>query len=335
MSKKASPTLIGVFTLAGLILGALSLVIVGVGNYFQRTDKVLLFFEKSVYGLQEGSDVRFGGVRIGRVSSISVIIDTAGDRKIIPVVVDLAEKQLRNVTRAGGGIIDFSSAEGVATAVREGLRAGMKQQSLVTGQLYVEFDVVPESQGFVYRAQTESYPVIPTIPTEIDELIAGISDGLKKINDLELEGLMTEMRNVLVSAKEQLDQLDFRTLNGNVIGITSDVKAITGDEKLRRAVENLDATLAEMRELAMKVNEGVDPVIRNLEQVAGNANASLVKVEQAVAELRESADPRAPMLLNLQEVLRHTERASRGLEELTSDLKRNPDSLLRGKSPRQ
>lgn len=336
MSHKASPTVIGLFTLVGLVFGAGALVIVGAGKYFESTNKVTLFFDKSVYGLQEGSDVRFGGVRIGRVSSISVIVDTAGNRKVIPVIVELAERQLQNVTRAGGGIIDFSSAEGVQAAVKEGLRAGMKQQSLVTGQLYIEFDVVPGTTGFVYEPITSPpYPVVPTIPTEIDELIAGISDGLKKINALELEGVMTEIKNVLTSAKEQLDRLDFESLNENVIQITEDVQAITGDEKLKRAVANLDSTLAEMKELTTKVNEGVDPVLNDLSKVVENVNTSLVKIESAVEDIKESGDPRAPLLLSIQNAVRNLERTSRGIEELTSDLKRNPDSLLRGKSEKK
>ncbi|MCB1097039.1 MAG: MCE family protein [Verrucomicrobiae bacterium] len=333
MSHKASPAIIGLFTLVGLLFGAASLVIVGAGKYFESTDKVMLFFDKSAYGLQVGSDVRFGGVRIGRVSSINVIVDTAGNRKIIPVVVELAKRQLENVTRAGGGVIDFSSAEGVHMAVAEGLRAGMKQQSLVTGQLYIEFDVVPDTPGFVYEDKTSPpYPVIPTIPTEIDELIAGISDGLKKINSLNLESVMTEMKNVLVSAKEQIDQLDFKSLNDNVIRITEDVQSITGDEKLKSAVANLDSTLAEMKAVTSKVNDGIDPVMDDLAKVVESANTSLVKIEEAVEEIKKSGDPRAPLLLNLQEVLRHLERTSRGIEELTSDLKRNPDSLIRGKT---
>src|SRR5690606_9807762 len=110
---------------------------------FETTYPVLLYFDKSANGLQVGSDVRFGGVRIGTVRSISVLMDPEGYRKIIPVVVELGEKDLRLISSSAGGGIDFSTHSGVEKAVSEGLRAGMKQQSLLTGQLYIEFDVVP------------------------------------------------------------------------------------------------------------------------------------------------------------------------------------------------
>jgi len=336
MSKKANPALIGLFTLAALILTAAALVVLGAGKYFQKTHNVLLYFEKSVNGLQVGSDVRFGGVRIGRVASIRVIIDTAGNRKIIPVVVELAENQLGVVTRAGGGVLDLSSEKGVREAVREGLRAGMKQQSLVTGQLYIEFDIVKDIPGFVYQtSETPLHPVIPTIPTEMDELIAGISDGLKKINALDIEGVMEEIRKLLASANERIEEIDLKQINENLVGITGDIRTITGDEKLKAAIDNLDGTLAELRELTAKANQGISPMLEDFTKMAENLNKSLVRIETLATELRNTGDPRSPMMLNLQNVIQETERASRSLQELTGDLKRNPNSLLRGRDKKE
>ncbi len=336
MSKKANPVVIGLFTLAALVLAGASLVVLGAGKYFERSHKVLLFFEKSVNGLQVGSDVRFGGVRIGSVDSISVIIDTGNNRKIIPVVVKLAEKDLVLVTQAGGGSIDFATDQGVRDAVGEGLRAGMKQQSLVTGQLYIEFDIVKGTPGFIYQPEEEPpYPIVPTIPTEMDELIAGISDGLKKINALDLEGLMAEIRNVLTNANKRLEEIDLKAMNKNLVGITEDIRTITGDEKLKNAIANLDATLIELKNLTKKANEGIDPALAEIEKLAENANTTLKRIEETAAKLTADGDPRSPMMLNLQNVLQETERASRSLQELTNDLKRNPNSLLRGRDSKE
>ena len=101
MTKKSSATVVGLFTLAGILVAGVALVILGMGKHFEETHKLMLHFEKSVYGLQVGSDVRFGGVRIGRVSSISVIVDSAENRKVIPVIVELADKQLSKISGAG------------------------------------------------------------------------------------------------------------------------------------------------------------------------------------------------------------------------------------------
>jgi paraquat-inducible protein B len=333
MSKKASPALIGGFTLVGLLIIGLAIMLFGAGKYFEKTYSVLLFFDKSANGLQVGSDVRFGGVRIGTVRSINVLIDVAENRKIIPVVVDLGEKELRLVSREGEGGIDFSTHEGVEKAVKEGLRAGMKQQSLLTGQLYIEFDIVPNSPGFVYETRRKpKIPVVPTIPTEMDELIAGISDGLKKINALDVEGVVKELRDVLVSANAQIRELNFKQINDNVVGITEDIRVITSNDKLVSAVENLDKALVQIDQLAAKANAGIDPLVADLNAVIVSANAGIAKIDAAAQELSNLSNPRAPVLLRLQNVLQETERASRAIKELSNDLKQNPNSLISGKA---
>lgn len=337
MSKKANSTMIGLFTLIGISITVVALILLGAGKFFEKTHKVLLYFDKSVYGLQEGSDVRFGGVRIGRVDSISVVIDTRDSKKIIPVVVELTEKGLTSI--GGGGVFDFSTEEGVKKAVKQGLRGGMKQQSLVTGQLYIEFDIKPDTEGFVYDGGgVHEHPVVPTVGTEIDELISGITDGLKKINDLDLASLLEEMKVVLKAAGTKLDGLDLEEINDNVTGITRDVKEFTGelkeitaDGRLARTMENLDAALKEVKDLGGKMNENVDPVLEDMRKVAESARESLEKINETVGELSKVTDARSPMLLGLRDLLRDAEVATKELRDLSNDLKRNPESLLRGK----
>ena len=331
MSKKASPTVIGIFTLLGLILAGVAAVLFGAGKYFESTYPILLHFDQSAYGLQVGSSVRFGGVRIGSVRSISVLVDPEENRKVIPVIVDLREKDLRLISSETGGGIDLTTREGVEKAVASGLHAGMKQESLVTGQLYIEFDIQPDAVTFVYTPnRTPEYPVVPTIGTQIDELVAGIADGLAKFNALDIDGVMKELRDVLVGAKAQIANLDMKAINDNLVEITGDVRTITGDDKLTRAVENLDAALVQINELAAKANEGIEPLLADLQGVIARTDASLVRIEETARELSQLSNPRAPVVLQMQDVLRETQRASEALKELSNDLKRNPSSLLRG-----
>lgn len=333
MSKKASPTVIGAFTLIGLILGGAALVLFGAGSFFRKTHNVLMYFDKSANGLQVGSDARFGGVRIGRVKSINVLVDQKQNRKIIPVVVELGENELQLIGSEEGGGIDFTTREGVKKAVAQGLRAGMKQQSLVTGQLYIEFDIVPGEDGFVYHPRTEPpFPVIPTIGTEMDELISGIADGLKKFNALDLDGVMRDLRTVLESARDQIAALNMKEINDNIVAITKDVQNITGDDKLKSAVANLDAALKQIDELSTKANIGIDPLLADLKSVIARTDAGIVKIDQAAEEISHLSNPRAPVMLRLQNVLQETERASRALKELSNDLKREPNALISGKA---
>jgi paraquat-inducible protein B len=333
MSLKPNPTIIGAFTLIGLLLAGTAVVLFGAGRLFKKTHSVLLYFDKSVYGLQVGSDVRFGGVRIGSVRSISVLVDTANDRKIIPVVIELGERELGQIGVEKQGGIDFSTHEGVRKAVEKGLRAGMKQQSLVTGQLYIEFDIDPSTPGFVYHSrQTPDYPVVPTIGTEMDEMISGIADGIRKFNALDLESVINELNSLLANADRQVRALDTEEINANVIAITEDIRKLTADEKLPAAIASLNRTLAEIEQIAGKANQGIDPLLADLAAVIESTEAGLARIEQAAREISSLSNPRGPILLRMQNVLQETERASRALKELSNDLKRDPKAILTGKA---
>lgn len=332
MSKKANPTIIGAFTLLGLILAGFAIVAFGAGKYFERTHDILIFFEKSANGLQVGSDVRFGGVRIGSVKSISVLVDSDNNRKIIPVVVELTEKAIRSIGTTSGTSIDFSDRGMVDDAVKRGLRAGMKQQSLLTGQLYIEFDMLPDSEGFTYHPKRPvDMPIVPSVGTEMDELIAGIADGLKKFNALDLDGIIKDLRDTIVVAKQQVAALNMQEISDNVVDITKDIQAITGNEKLPKAIDSLEQSLREINQLSAKINAGVDPVLADFTAVMKRADASLEKINQAAGELNQVTNPRAPVLMRFQNVLEETERASRAIKELANDLKRNPNALISGK----
>jgi paraquat-inducible protein B len=166
----------------------------------------------------------------------------------------------------------------------------------------------------------------------MDELIAGISDGLKKINALDIDGVMKELRDVLVSANEQIRELNFKQINDNVVGITEDIRVITSNDKLVSAVENLDKALIQIDQLAAKANTGIDPLMADLNAVILSANAGIEKIDAAAQEISHLSNPRSPVLLRLQNVLQETERASRAIKELSNDLKQNPKSLISGKA---
>lgn len=332
MSQKASPTVIGVFTLIALLIAATALVLLGAGKFFEKTSSIILYFEKSAYGLLVGSEARFGGVRIGRVTSIQVIIDQKENRKIIPVIVELSHKELQAAGLTAEGRIDLVTKEGVKRAVADGLCARMKQQSLVTGQLYIEFDLIPDATLFAYKPEvTSGYPNVPTVGTELDDLIKGISDSLKKFDSMDLTGVVQDVRDVLVATKTQIAALDLKQINDNIVGITEDVRMLTGNTKLAKAIDSLDAALLSAKDMADKANQGIDPLLKDIEKLMAQATAGLAKVEAAAADVANVSNPRAPVLMRLQNVLEEAERASRAIKELANDLKQNPNALIMGK----
>ncbi len=332
MSHKASPTLIGIFTLVGLLLGGAALLLFGAGKFFEKSSNIQLYFDQSANGLLVGSEVRFGGVLIGHVTSMKVLVDTKRNRKIIPVVVQLSTKDLADISSTSGEGIDLATEDGVRKAVAQGLCARMKQQSLLTGKLYIEFDIAPAAEFYTYQPDVKPpYPIVPTMGTEMDELIAGVADGLKKFNSLDLGSAMKELHDVLDSTKAQIAALNVKEINDNLVGITTDVRALVGNKKLSKAIDSLDEALTGIDELTIKANKGFEPLLKDLEKVLQQANAGLAKIDEATNDIARVTNPRAPVLMRLQNALEEAERAAQSVKELANDMKQNPNSIILGK----
>ncbi len=120
-------------------------------------------------------------------------------------------------------------------------------------------------------------------------------------------------------------------MNENLTVITRDVRSITSDEKIKTSLANLDEALKEIKELSAKANENMDPLLADIREVTEKTRESLVKIEAATEDISKISDPRSPLLLDFQNLLHEAENTSRTLRELSSDLKRNPGSLLRNK----
>ena len=64
------------------------------------------------------------------------------------------------------------------------------------------------------------------------------------------------------------------------------------------------------------------------------ANAGLAKIEEATEDISRVTNPRAPVLMRLQNVMEEVESATLAIKELANDLKRNPNAIIVGKAPK-
>ena len=76
MDRQASKMLIGSFVVGAVVLAVAGVLMFGGGRFMKKTQTLVLFFQGSVKGLNEGASVLFRGVKIGSVKSISLEADT-------------------------------------------------------------------------------------------------------------------------------------------------------------------------------------------------------------------------------------------------------------------
>jgi paraquat-inducible protein B len=215
----------------------------------QFTEKMpyLVSFDGSVRGLSPGAPVEFRGIKIGRVTDISLMADPGTKSVRIPVTIEIEPQRVG----VEGDISDLEPYEGMAALIDRGLRAQLKQGNLLTGELFVSLDFHPDAPKAKLDMDAE-HPVIPSIPTDIEVLTASVTGILDKLAALPLEGLVADLR-----------------------ATTQSINALASSPGTERTVSALSDTAVGLQALVAKIDEQVGPLL-------GQARSTLAAAEGLV-----------------------------------------------------
>ena len=71
MASRASKFLIGLFVITGTMIAVIIIIWVGAADFFMSGNTYVTYFDESVQGLQADSAVKYRGVEVGKVKSIT------------------------------------------------------------------------------------------------------------------------------------------------------------------------------------------------------------------------------------------------------------------------
>ncbi|MGN0929543.1 MAG: MlaD family protein [Alphaproteobacteria bacterium] len=214
MKKTPNKKRIGIFVIIGilLLLGLAGQSVIK--NAFQKKEDVwVMYFEESIKGLNIGSPIVFKGVEIGKVSSIELFVNPEDLSVKIPVYAEIFPNQ--HIKRA---ITSLEKREALQTLIEKGLRARLITQSLLTGSLMIELEILPNTQ-IEYRGPKESNMIeIPTTLSSLGEIQKGlqglrIREAIKKFDNL-----LTKINNMMDNNSGRIDDM-FINLNKTLISI--------------------------------------------------------------------------------------------------------------------
>jgi paraquat-inducible protein B len=243
---------------------------------------------------------------------VSAVIDQERDTVDIPVVIELVEGRVQ-VRGHRDGYLQMIQHE-----IRRGLRARLKSQSLITGQLYVDLDYYPDKPAR-FEAQGPGLPEIPTIPSELAELRSTLESVVQRIQKLPLEELVAK----IVSATDGVDRL-------------------VNKPEIDQAIDELDATLAEVRRTASTLREEVGPITESTRATLDGArgaierlDASLEALDATITDARTLVKPGSPVQYQLLSSLAELEQAARAVRTLAEGLSAQPDAIIFGKGAKE
>jgi paraquat-inducible protein B len=335
MSRQANPTLIGAFVVGALTLAVVATLLLAGGSWFTEKRQHVMYFEGAAQGLQVGAPVMFLGVKVGTVKQIQLGLDNHNGKEqrfVVPVTIEVLPHVVR--TR-GGEAMDLRDRDTVRRLVDRGLRARLRMQSLLTGQLYVDLDFHPDKPP-QFVALDEGVSEIPTIRTTAQELssklegfpmekfladVASISDAIRTV--VTAEGTQ-ELPKRLQATLRHLESLAHR-LDAQSGPILKDVRYDLAE--MRKAMEAAQSALARLEAAA----DRIVTLASDGSETARHMTQASDELSRAAAAVRGLADQDAPTVANVNAALKEIARAAEALRKLAELLEAQPDAIYRGK----
>jgi len=321
MSAPANRWKLGLFVLTGGALCLTALAWLGAAGMQRQKRIAWAYFDEALTGLEEGSPVRFRGVRIGVVDTIRI----GRDKKHLAVQMSLFEEYLPELG------LELDQALGGEPLVTD-LRAQVVM-SWVTGTAFVQVDFYPDPGG-----QPQQLPfacainTLRTVPSTAKSLEAAGREVLRDLPAIatatlelvqllqrelaaaRLPAVMTRLDEVLMALQGQIDLLASQQ---TVATVTDGFAAVgTTARSLQADQGPVQAALHEVAELAASLRA----------ELAG------AELPTTAASLRETAQGLGAFGHNLQQDLASLPRTLAALQRLAELLERDPAALLRGRN---
>ncbi len=232
METRANHLLIGSFVLVvvvGLFIFVIWLARVDVDRRVEQYD---ILFRGSVAGLGLGGDVRYRGIKVGKIDRIAVDPEDPGQ---VRVVVEISADN----------------------PIREGDEARLELQG-ITGIAYINIEGAIAGSRPITAREGEARPVIPSSPSQIEKLFQGAPD-------LVARGIVLADR-----AAELFDERNLALVNGILADVKSLTDSLASRrERLENIIDSLDDTSTDVSEAARSFRQLSAKLEALLDQLGG------------------------------------------------------------------
>lgn len=348
MSEKANHFKLGLFVISATALGIVFLAILGAGDFLKKEILAETCFDTSVQGLDVGSPVKYRGIEIGRVKSISSAAGVYDVKTyLVLVVIDLSET-------ANLGMPGTDIKAQLKQAITDGLTIRLAIQGL-TGTAYLETDFTDLEDTETLRVPWKSKnPYIPSTPNTITRLGDALDRILKNLESINIHGIVTDLERLMNTLTAKIDALDMAGISDEAENLLAELRstnkglrAALDSDSTRTMATDLKATLAGARSLVEDAREPFKETLGELKHAAGKAGSlaenldtrlgkAMDGVSSELAQLMTSLDSvieRLDTLIwmntgNIDTIIGNLKSTSENLMQMSQDLRRYPSRLL-------
>ncbi len=308
MKKNRHHFFLGIFVLVGFLLLASSVTILGANKLFEDYLMIETYIEESVSGLEKGSAVKFRGISIGKVQTITIVSRIYRTQKSYAYV--LVKVFIKDLPTPAGGALD----QRIEDRVIQGLRVSLSS-SAITGSSYLECAYVPDPTETpkldIDWTPTEVYvPSVPSTLLRFQHSLDALLDNLAK----------TDIQGVVAAARDTLRVFEKSMTDLNLSGISKSAQVL-----LDRAGSAVETAGKDIDGMSTEINTTLAQIRTQFGNTLKNADRTLVSINEVIdsGELKKSFSRLATVLDNadlavkdLRALASRTDRTVAGVEQI-------------------
>jgi phospholipid/cholesterol/gamma-HCH transport system substrate-binding protein len=317
MASRNEEIKVGVVLAVGAVLLLAALVFVGGVNLFRQKKADYTTYFKFAGGLEAGSLVRFGGLKVGTVQAAR--IDPQDLTRIRVTLAVKAGTPIRTNSKARISSLGFLGENylEVSPGTRDAalLPAGSEIPSVEMIQMPDLFSNVNNTTVSGNKLLNDLDDRVLTLSDNLNELIKEMDEVVSPQNREHLNSLLANADGMLKDDRPHVD----KTL--------SNLETASG--KLTPTIDNLNATVSKTSNLAEHLDAVVAENRQDLHTTLLRLETSLADAQKLIANLDDTLDGNRG---NLDETLENLRVTSQNLKQFSDTLKQRPYSLVRIKA---
>ncbi len=300
METEGKYVTVGAFVLIAVAMGVAFVLWYTNASEGRKYNPYEIYFTGSVSGLDQGGAVRYLGVDVGRVRRLT--IDRQGDKTRVKVITE----------------IDSTAPISAAT------RASLDLQG-VTGLLFINLKEVPDVDPHAPLPMGERYPVIESVQSNLDALLASLPTLVGRATVLidRVNGLFSDAN--LIAFNETVENIH---ASSKSLPQTAARAAALVDE-LRATVKVMNSAAVDLQGMTADTRPQVQQSLQQINQIGVNLTRASERLDKLIAGSEtQLGDFTNQGLFQLERLLRDSRAAAREFRDLSRSLKENPSQLL-------
>ena len=343
--EKASYFKIGVFIIVGTIIGVIGVVALGVGTIFQKKVLVETYIDESVQGLDVGSSVKFRGVPVGKVETISLTsAEYPTKRRYVLVRIGLT-------TTVFQAPLSDAGSPSFMTEVEKGLRVRLASQG-VTGATYIEADYQDPARNPPLEIDWHPrYPYVPSTLSRIAQLSESLEKILRSAEDIDVGRLVAGLEKSLLTITKVAEGANFDKLGGQANAFLTEVRdtnrqlrELIGSNEVKSALKDSAAAASGARQIIERAQGPVNQMLTDLPRAAESLERMVKRLDlvsadlpDTSAQLRQTVQRLNRLIATQQQGIAATvenlQAISNDMKELTESSRKYPSQVLFGAPP--